>query len=86
MFKLEIKSGYMVLAEYAGEDDKILLDRAMTDRWIDWHDDAWTDGFIKDDAWRYDNVDSVILWEGDPERYEEKVLEITKLENEEEEE
>lgn len=86
MYRLEIKAGYMVLAEYTGEDIKILLDMAMTDRWIDWHDDAWTDGVIKDDAWRYDHVDRVILWEGDPERYEEKILEITALEGEEEEE
>ena len=44
------------------------------------------DAVIKEDAWRYDGVDSVVLLEGDPDIYEEVVMKITKLENYESEE
>lgn len=86
MFRLEIKAGYFTLAEYTGEDSQILLDKAQTDGWIDWYFGVDDDAVIKENAWMYDHVDKVILWEGDPELYEEVILEITALEHLEDDE
>jgi hypothetical protein len=86
MFRLEIRKGWEVIKEYEGKHGDFLLELARADRWIDWYLGVDDDAVIKEDAWRYDGVDNVLLLEGDPDIYEEVVLKITKLENYESEE
>lgn len=86
MFRLEIRKRWEVIKEYEGEHGDFLLELARADHWIDWYLGVDDDAVIKEDAWRYDGVDSVLLLEGDPDIYEEVVLKITKLENYESEE
>lgn len=86
MFRLEIRKRWEVIKEYEGKHGDFLLELARADNWIDWYLGVDDDAVIKEDAWRYDGVDSVLLLEGDPDIYEEVVLKITKLENYESEE
>ena len=85
MYRIEIRRGWEVIQEYESEYDKEgILQQAIDDGWIDCY---FGDGYvIKEDAWMYDKVDKVLLLEGNPDIFEEVILEITKLERLDEEE
>lgn len=85
MFRLEIRRDCEVIKEY--EDNysyDAVLEQARNDGWIDWY--FGDDYVIREDAWMYDHVDKVIVLEGNPDIFEEVILEITKLEHLDDEE
>lgn len=63
MFILEIHASGTIIAEYTGDNADTLLGLAKNDEWIfeDWMDEY----YIREDAWDYDGVRNVILYEKD---------------------
>ena len=85
MYRLEIRKGWEVIKEYKDDHSyDAVLEKARDDGWVDWY--FGDDYVIREDAWMYDHVDKIIVLEGDPNIFEEVVLEITKREHLDDEE